>query len=118
MEALEATMKNHNINRDSSSSNSSSHGHVLDVCSFSFNAISISSSNEWLIDSRASYHMVKDKAIFSALDEYNTKRIFDGDGRSLSVVGSGIVQLDWGTMCSKSLIEPSINISHLSFMSR
>jgi hypothetical protein len=67
MEALEATMKKHNINLDSSSSNSSSHGHALYTSIFSFNATSTSSSNEWLIDSRASYHMAKDKAIFSIL---------------------------------------------------
>jgi hypothetical protein len=73
MEALEATMKKHNINIDSSSS-SSSHGHALSASGFSFNATSTSSSDEWLIDSRASYHMAKDKAIFSALNECNTKK--------------------------------------------
>jgi hypothetical protein len=67
MEALEATMKKHNINLDSSSSNSSSHGHALSASGFSFNATSTSSSDEWLIDSGASYHMAKDKAIFLLL---------------------------------------------------
>jgi hypothetical protein len=107
MEALEATMKKHNINLDSSSSNSSSHGHALSASSFSFNATSTSSSNEWLIDSGASYHMAKDKAIFFALNECNTKQIFVGDDRSLSVVGSGIIQLDDGhfndVLCVPSL---------------
>jgi hypothetical protein len=83
MEASEATMKNHNINLDYSSS----HGHAFSASVFSFNATSTSSSNEWLIDSGASYHMAKDKAIFSALNECNTKQIFFGDDRSLSVVG-------------------------------
>jgi hypothetical protein len=66
MGALEATMKKHNNNIDSSSS---SHGHALSTFGFSFNATSTSSSDEWLIDSGAYYHMVKDKAIFSALNE-------------------------------------------------
>jgi hypothetical protein len=87
MAALEATMKKHNISIDSNSS-SSSHGHVLPSFGFSFNTNSTSSSDEWLIDSGASYHMAKDKAIFSALNECNTKKIFVGDERSLSVVGS------------------------------
>jgi hypothetical protein len=38
--------------------------------------------------------MAKDKAIFSSLNECNTKKIFVGDDRSLSVVGSGTVQVD------------------------
>jgi hypothetical protein len=87
MAALEATMKKHNISIDSNSS-SSSHGHVLPSFGFSFNTNSTSSSDEWLIDSGASYHMAKDKAIFSALNECNTKKIFVGDEISLSVVGS------------------------------
>jgi transposase InsO family protein len=57
---------------------------------------STSSFNEWLIDSGASYHMAKDKAIFSTLNECNTKKMFVGDDRSLSVVGSGTVQVDNG----------------------
>jgi hypothetical protein len=61
MEALEATMKKHNINVDSSSS--SSHGHALSTSSFSFNATYTSSYVDWLIDYGASYHMARDKAI-------------------------------------------------------
>jgi hypothetical protein len=82
MAALETTMKKHNINIDSISS---SHGYALSTSSFSFNTTSTSSSDEWLIDSGASYHMAKDKDIFSALNECNTKKIFFGDDRSLSV---------------------------------
>jgi hypothetical protein len=64
MAALEAAMKKHNISIDSTSS---SHGHALVASSFSFNSNSTttSSSDEWLIDSGESYHMAKDKAIFS-----------------------------------------------------
>jgi hypothetical protein len=86
MEALAGTMKKHNINIDSSSS--SSHGHALSASSFFFNATSTFSSNEQLIDSGASYHMAKDKTIFFALNECNTRKIFIGDDRSLSVVVS------------------------------
>ena len=73
MVALEATMKKHNINIDSTSS-SSSHGHALSASSFSFNATSTSSYDECLIDSGPSYHMAKDKAIFSTLNECSTRR--------------------------------------------
>jgi hypothetical protein len=90
METLEETMKKHTINIDSSSSNSSSHGHAISASSFSFNATS-TSSDGWLIDYVAYYHMDKNKSIFSALNECNAKQIFVGDDRSLSVVGSGIV---------------------------
>jgi hypothetical protein len=98
MAALEAAMKKHNIIIDSSSSSSSSHGHALSVSGFSFNTTSTtsSSSDEWLIDSGASYHMAKDKAIFSTLNECNTKKIFVGDDRSLSVEGSGTIQVENG----------------------
>jgi hypothetical protein len=72
--SLEAVMKKHNISIDYTSS-SSSHGHALSAFGFSFNTNSTSSSYEWLIDSRASYHMAKDKDIFYALNECNTKKI-------------------------------------------
>jgi hypothetical protein len=90
MSYLEASMKKHNINIDSSSSYSS-HGHGLHASSFSFNATYISSSDEWLIDSGASYHMENEKAIFSTLNEYNTKKIFVGDDIYISVVGYGTI---------------------------
>jgi hypothetical protein len=64
MTDLEAMMKKHNINIDSTSS--SFHGHALSAFGFSFNTNS--SSDEWIIDSRASYHMAKDKAIFFSLN--------------------------------------------------
>jgi hypothetical protein len=112
MEALEATMKKHNINIDSTSS-SSSHGHALSASGFSFNTTSTSSSDEWLIDSGASYHMAKDKDIFSSLNECNTKKIFVGDDRSLSVVGSGTVQVDNGHF-NDVLCVPSLSCNLLS----
>jgi hypothetical protein len=118
MTDLEATMKKHNISIDSTSS-SSSQGRALSAFGFSFNTTSTSSYDEWLIDYGASYHMAKDKDIFSTLNECNTKKIFVGDDRSLSVVGSGSVQVDNDhsndIMCSKSFLQPSINISNNSF---
>jgi hypothetical protein len=83
METLEVVMKKHNIIIDSSSY--SSHEHALSAYGFSFNETSTSSSGEWLIDSKASYQMAKDKSIFSTLNECNTKKIFVGDDRSLSM---------------------------------
>jgi hypothetical protein len=113
MAYLEATMKKHNISIDSTSS---SHGHALCASGFSFNANSTSttsSSDEWLIDSGASYHMAKDKAIFYALNECNTKKIFVGDDRSLSVIGSGTVQVDNGHF-NDVLCVPSLSCNLLS----
>jgi hypothetical protein len=69
--------------------------------------------DEWLIDSGASYHMAKDKAIFSALNECNTKKIFVGDDRSLSVVGSRTVQVDNGHF-NDVLCVPSLSCNLLS----
>jgi hypothetical protein len=112
MTTLEATMKKHNINIDSTSS-SSSHGHALSASGFSFNATSTSSSDEWLIDFGASYHMAKDKDIFSSLNECNTKKIFVGDDISLSVVGSGTVQVDNGHF-NDVLCVPSLSCNLLS----
>ena len=90
MEALEEAMKKHHISLYSSSE-STSHGHALCASSYSYIAYSSSNSIEWLIDFGASYHMAKDQAIFSTMHECNTKQIFVGDDRSLSVVGCGIV---------------------------
>jgi hypothetical protein len=112
MKVLEATMKKHNIDIYSTSS-SSYHGHAFSASSFSFNTTSTSSSNEWLIDFGASYHMAKDKDIFSSLNECNTKKIFVGDDRSLSVVGSGIVQVDNGHF-NDVLCVPSLSWNLLS----
>ena len=99
MEALEEAMKKHNIHLDTSSTSSSGQtlfasayassrlGYALNVSSSS------SSSHEWLIDSGASYHMGKDKAVFLTLNDCNTKNIFVGDDRSLSVEGSETIHL-------------------------
>ena len=61
-----AAMKKHHINLDLSSE-SNSHGHALCTFGYSYTASSSSTSIEWLIDSGASYHMAKDKAIFSTM---------------------------------------------------
>ena len=66
MAALEAAMKKHHISLDSSSE-STPHGHALCASGYSYTASSSSTSNEWHIDSRASYHMAKDQAIFSTM---------------------------------------------------
>jgi hypothetical protein len=55
MESLEAVMNKHNISINYSSSYS--HGHALSAFGFTFNVTSISSSDEWIIDFGASYHM-------------------------------------------------------------
>ena len=57
--------------------------------------------------------MAKDKDIFSALNECNTKKIFVGDDRSLSVVGSGTVQVDNGHF-NDVLCVPSLSCNLLS----
>jgi hypothetical protein len=115
MASLEAAMKKHNISIDyiSSSSSSSSHGHALSAFGFSFNTTSTSSFDEWLIDSGSSYNMAKDKDIFSSLNECNTKKIFVGDDRSLSVVGSRTVQVD-NDHFNDVLCVPSLSCNLLS----
>jgi hypothetical protein len=57
--------------------------------------------------------MAKDKDIFSALNGCNTKKIFVGDDRSLSVVGSGTVQVDNGHF-NDVLCVPSLSCNLLS----
>jgi hypothetical protein len=112
MEVLEAAMKKHNISIDPTYS-SSSHGHALSASNFSFNTPSTSTSNKWLIDYGSSYHMAKDKDIFSTLNECNTKKIFVGDDRSLSVEGSGTVQVENGHF-NDVLCVPSLSCNLLS----
>jgi hypothetical protein len=115
MEALEATMKKHNMNIDSSSSNSSSHEHALSSSGFPFNATSTFSSysNEWLIDFGAFYQMGKDKAIFSTVNECNTKKILVCDDKSLSVTRFGTIQLD-DDVFNDVLCVPSLSNKSLS----
>jgi hypothetical protein len=57
--------------------------------------------------------MAKDKAIFSTLNECNTKKIFVGDDRSHSVEGSGIVQVENGHF-NDVLCVPSFSCNLLS----
>eukprot|EP00253_Pinus_taeda_P009176 PITA_09176 len=73
MEALEAAMKKHNIHveHSSTSTSTSSSGMKLSACrcqssqsGYALNVSSSSHSHEWLIDSGASYHMAKNKAMF------------------------------------------------------
>ena len=90
MAALEAAIEKHHISLDLSSE-STSHGHTLCASGYSYTASSYSTSIEWLIDYGTSYHMAKDQAVFSTMHECNTKKIFVGDDRSPSVVGSGTV---------------------------
>eukprot|EP00253_Pinus_taeda_P028506 PITA_28506 len=105
MEALEAAMKKHNIHveHSSTSTSTSSSGMALSACrcqssqsGYALNVSPSSHSHEWLIDSGASYHMAKNKAMFSSLHDCNTKNIYVGDDRSLNVLGTGTVHLDNG----------------------
>jgi hypothetical protein len=57
--------------------------------------------------------MDKDKAIFYSLNECNTKKIFVGDDRSLSVVGSRTIQEDNGHF-NDVLCVPSVSCNLLS----
>eukprot|EP00253_Pinus_taeda_P032314 PITA_32314 len=122
MEALEAAMKKHNIHVEHSStptSNSSS-GMALSACrcqssqsGYALNVSSSSHSHEWLIDSGASYHMAKNKAMFSSLHDCNTENIYVGDDRSLNVVGTGTVHLDNGQF-NDVLCVPTLSSNLLS----
>jgi hypothetical protein len=57
--------------------------------------------------------MAKHRDIFSALNECNTKKIFVGDDRSLSVEGSGTVQVE-NNHFNDVLCVPSISYNLLS----
>eukprot|EP00253_Pinus_taeda_P027812 PITA_27812 len=101
MEALEAAMMKHNIHLEHSSN--SSLGMALSACGcqasrsgYALNVSSSSHSHEWLIDSGASYHMAKNKAMFSSLNDFNTKNIYVGDDRSLSVVETRTFHIENG----------------------
>ena len=92
-------MKKHNIHLEHSSNSSS--GMALSACGcqasrsgYALNVSSSSHSHEWLIDYGYSYHMAKNKAMFSSLNVCNTKNIYVGDDRSLSVVGTR----DWNCL--------------------
>ena len=67
MAALEAAMKKHHIILDSSSE-STSHRHALCASGYSYIASSSSTSNEWLIDFGASYHIAKDQSILLCMN--------------------------------------------------
>ena len=57
--------------------------------------------------------MAKDKAMFSTMHECNTKQIFVGDDRSLSVIGSGTVPVE-NDHFSDVLCVPKISCNLLS----
>ena len=69
-------------------------------------------SSDLLVDSGASYHMAKNKAMFSSLNDCNTKNIYVGDDRYLSVVGSGTIHLDNG-QCNDVLCVPTLSCNLL-----
>ena len=127
MEALEAAMKKHNIHveHSSTSTSTSSSGMALSACrcqssqsGYALNVSSSSHSHEWLIDSGASYHMAKNKAMFSSLHDCNTKNIYVGDDRSLNVVGTGTVHLDNGqfndVLCVPTLSSNLLSVYHIT----
>jgi septal ring-binding cell division protein DamX len=79
MESLEATMKKHNIHLNTSLKSYlgqalSASAYASSSSGYALNVSSSSSSHEWLIDSGASYHMGKDKVVFSTLQDCNTKK--------------------------------------------
>ena len=57
--------------------------------------------------------MGKDKAVFATLNDCNTKNIFVGDDRSLSVEGSGTVHLNNGQI-KDVLCVPNLSCNLLS----
>jgi hypothetical protein len=81
--------------------------------SFSFNSTSTSSYDEWLIDSRASYRIAKDRDISYSLNECNTKKLFVGDDRSLSVEESETDQVE-NNHFNDVLCVPSLSCNLLS----
>jgi len=120
MEALEEAIKNHNIHFEHSSTSTSSSRIGIYACicqaswfGYALNIFSSSHSHEWLIDSTASYHMSKNKAMFPSLNDCNTKNIYVGDDRSLSVVGIGTIHLNNGQF-NDVLCVPTLSCNLLS----
>ena len=64
--------------------------------------------------------MEKNKAIFSSLNDCNTKNIYVGDDRSLSVVGSGTIHLDNGhfndVLCVPTLSYNLLFVYHITHL--
>ena len=83
------------------------------ISSYALNVSSSSHSHEWPIDFGASFHMAKNKALFSSLNDCNTKHIYVGDDRSLSVVGFGTIHLDNGQF-NDVLCVPTLSCNLLS----
>ena len=86
-------MKKHNIHFDTSSTSSSRQSLSSSVYApsrsgYALNVTYSSPSQEWLIASGASYHMGKDKVVFSTLNNGDAKNIYIGDDSYLIVVGS------------------------------
>ena len=101
MQALEVPMKKHNIHLDTSSTTYSrqplsTSSYAPSTLGYAFNVSSFSPSHEWIIDSRSSYHMAHNEAMFSILNGCNINNIYVGNDISISVVGSIIVHLDNG----------------------
>jgi hypothetical protein len=94
-------LKKHNIHLNTSPTSYleqalSASAYASSTLGYALNVSSSSSSHEWLIDYGASCHMGKDKAVFSTLNDCNTKNIFVVDDRSLNVEGSRTVHLHNG----------------------
>ena len=94
-------MKKHNIQLDTSSTSSlgqalSASTYASSRLGYALNVSYSSSSREWLIHSRASYHTGKDRAMFLTLNDCNNKNIFVGDDIYLSVEGSRTFHLNNG----------------------
>jgi len=90
---------------------------TLELCGFqayrygyALNVSSSSHSHEWVIDS---YHMAKNKSKFSSLNDCNTKNIYVGDDRSLSVIGFGTTHLENGQF-NDVLCVPTLSCNFLS----
>jgi len=65
--------------------------------------------------------MANNKAMFSSLNDCNTKNIYVGDDRSLSVVGTGTIHLDNGqfndVLCVPTLYCNLISIYQTTYSS-
>ena len=69
--------------------------------------------DDWILDSRATHIMARDKVVFPTLHDYDTKHIYVGDNWSLRVEMSWIVKLDVGALaiCSWYFLRSSLHLS-------
>ena len=77
-----------------------SHDSQVDLCASVVLPNNYSSNVEWIMDSGASKHMASDASLFTSYDnrKHISQKFSIGDGKQLSVIGSGNVDVTNGQL--------------------